>query len=102
MFVASAARATGAVTGGGRVVNEPVALTVRPDSFTPIMRNEYAVAAVNPVSLTEAVVGAPPSTNPGTTVAVDLFANVASVPYSKLKVVGAKPGFTSIKTSAPW
>jgi hypothetical protein len=32
--------AIGAVTGGGKVVNEPTLLTVRPDSLTPIMRNE--------------------------------------------------------------
>ena len=100
MFVTSATRAIGAVTGGGRVVNEPVALTVRPDSLTPIIRNEYAVAATKPVNFTEAVVGAPPSTKPGTTAAVLVTAKVASVPYSKLKVVGAYPGFTSIKTSA--
>ena len=38
----------------------------------------------------------------GTTVAGVVVVKVASVPYSKLNVVGAKPGFTSINTSAAW
>ena len=102
MFVAGAIRAIGAVTGGGKVVNDPMLLTVRPDSLTPIIRNEYFVAADSPVSFTEAVVGAPPSTIPGITVAVELVVKVESTEYSKLNVVGAYPGFTSIKTSALW
>jgi hypothetical protein len=95
-------RAIGKVAGGTNVVNEPVLLTVRPDSLTPIILNEYVVEAVNPVSFTEAVVGAPPSTIPGRTgaVAVAVSTKVGLVPYSKLKEVGANPGFTSIKTSA--
>lgn len=94
--------AVGLTTGGGSVVKDPVALTVLPDSFTPIIRNEYIVEALSPVSLTDAVVGAPPSTKPGTTVAVDFVANVASLLYSKLNDVGAYPGLTSINTSALW
>ena len=101
-FVAGAIRAIGAVTGGGKVVNDPTVLTVRPDSFTPIILKWYVAAAERPVSATDAVVGAPPSTIPGTTVAVVDVVNVASGPYSKLKVVGANPGLTSIKTSALW
>ena len=99
-FVAAAIRAMGAVTGGANVVKDPIALTVRPDSLTPMILNEYIVEAFNPSSFTEAVVGAPPSTKPGITVAVDFAANVASVPYSNERVVGANPGLTSIKTSA--
>ena len=49
------------------------------------------VKAVRPVNFTEAVVGAPPSTIPGKTVAVDVAVstNVALVLYWKLKSVGA-------------
>ena len=81
MFVASFTRAVGATTGGGKVVNEPTLLIVLPDSFMPIIRNEYVVAAARSTSFTDAVVGAPPSTIPGITVAVVVDANVASVPY---------------------
>ena len=56
--VASDTCALGAVIGVGRVVNEPTELTVRPDSLTPIIRNEYAVSAVNPVKFTESQVRA--------------------------------------------
>jgi hypothetical protein len=66
------------------------------------MRNEYAVAADRPVNFTEAVVGAPPLTMPGRTVAVAVSVNEVLKEYSKLKVVGANPGLTSIKTSALW
>ena len=69
-------------------------------NIAPMILNEYVFDAANPVSFTEAVVGAPPSTIPGRTGAVVVVAKVASVPYSKLNEVGAYPGFTSIKTSA--
>jgi hypothetical protein len=64
------------------------------------MRNKYAVAAARPVNFTEAVVGAPPSIMPGRTVAVAVSVNEALNEYSKLNVVGANPGLTSINTSA--
>ena len=98
--VAWEAVAVGAIFGGARVVNEPVSLTVRPDSLTPIIRNEYVADALNPVRFTVAVVGVGPSITPGTTGAVNFVANVGSTPYSKLNVVAANPGFTSINTSA--
>ena len=73
---------------------------MRPDSLTPIIRNEYVTDALKPANFTVAVVGVCPSITPGRTGAVNLFANVGSTPYSKLKVVEANPGFTSINTSA--